>query len=248
MSFLTSHPILFPAFLTLLFAVPIFFLRLIWLLPPRVLEDPPPQQPLRKLGTPTHLLIVLGSGGHTAEMLAMLRNLDTAHVTRRSYIVSSGDDFSARKAVDFEQTLEERAATQDGKSSNVGPAAYSIHVVPRARRIYQPLYTAPFTSAQCFAGCLRVLLAGRKQERPDLIVTNGPATAVIVVFAALVLKFAGLAGRGKMRTVYVESFARVKRLSLSGRILVWVVDRFLVQWETLRKQLGAKAEYRGVLV
>jgi beta-1,4-N-acetylglucosaminyltransferase len=49
-----------------------------------------------------------------------------------------------------------------------------------------------------------------------------------------------------MRTIYVESWARVRRLSLSGTILVGVVDRFLVQWEGLRG-LG-RAEYIGVLV
>jgi beta-1,4-N-acetylglucosaminyltransferase len=56
-----------------------------------------------------------------------------------------------------------------------------------------------------------------------------------------------------MRTVYIESWARVKTLSLSGKILKPLVDRFVVQWETLQKKVGEKerggrAEYVGVLV
>ena len=34
------------------------------------------------------------------------------------------------------------------------------------------------------------------------------------------------------RMVYIESFARVRSLSLSARILRHVVDRFVVQWPT----------------
>ena len=36
-----------------------------------------------------------------------------------------------------------------------------------------------------------------------------------------------------MRSIYIESWARVRTLSLSGRILKPLVDRFLVQWPQL---------------
>lgn len=54
-------------------------------------------------------------------------------------------------------------------------------------------------------------------------------------------------GVAKTRTIYVESFARVKSLSLSGRILYLVVDRFLVQWPLLKEKYS-RAEFKGVLV
>jgi beta-1,4-N-acetylglucosaminyltransferase len=47
--------------------------------------------------------------------------------------------------------------------------------------------------------------------------------------------------------VYVESFARVKTLSLSGKLLYPFVDRFIVQWPGL-KEKWTRAEYLGVLV
>ena len=47
--------------------------------------------------------------------------------------------------------------------------------------------------------------------------------------------------------MYVESFARVGGLSLSGKILYPLVDRFLVQWPQLKEKYS-RAEYNGVLV
>jgi beta-1,4-N-acetylglucosaminyltransferase len=75
---------------------------------------------------------------------------------------------------------------------------------------------------------------------------------VIVVLAALILRFFDIRranSRGKMRTIYMESWARVTTLSLSGKLLLYVlkVDRVLVQWEQL-KGIGGRAEFLGVLV
>lgn len=213
-----------------------------------------------------HLLIVLGSGGHTAEMIAMLERavseddaklrLDWRSFKYRTWIVSSGDSISAERAHKFEAfaaRLEPR--TGDSTTSN---GDYIIHTIPRARKIHQPLYTAPFSSLQCLLACVSVLtrssrkVGGRKQplDFPDLILCNGPATATIMIFTSVLLRLFDVRGahaRGSMRTVYVESWARVKKLSLSGTLLSHVVDRFLVQWPQLVRP-GGKAEYIGVLV
>ncbi|KAI9676777.1 MAG: UDP-N-acetylglucosamine transferase subunit [Trizodia sp. TS-e1964] len=209
------------------------FLRLLAILP-----SINPTRPLpRKRGNPAHLLVVLGSGGHTAEMFALLRGIDFTNYSCRTYIVSAGDSFSATKAAAFEERL--KYARQAPKSSS-----YLITIVPRARRIHQPLYTTPVSAFKCLASCLSILYT----NPPDLIMTNGPGTAVCVILAALILRFFAVRGtRGKMRTIYVESWARVRRLSLSGRLLLPVVDRFLVQWEAL-KAASPRAEYIGVLV
>lgn len=44
--------------------------------------------------------------------------------------------------------------------------------------------------------------------------------------------------------VYVESFARVKSLSLTGLIAYYLVDHFVVQWSELKEQYPS-AEYLG---
>src|ERR1700761_9699302 len=63
-------------------------------------RDPISRRPLPSPENPSHLVVVLGSGGHTAEMLNILGKYQLLHLdwTQRTYVVSSGDDFSASKA------------------------------------------------------------------------------------------------------------------------------------------------------
>ncbi|KAF1839124.1 oligosaccharide biosynthesis protein Alg14 like protein [Decorospora gaudefroyi] len=251
----------------------------------------------RKKPLATRVLIVLGSGGHTREMFYLLKDLDTRKYTHRTYVISSGDAFSAQRAVDFEQGLEEREQAkarekkkkqqeEDGSSADAkiqitdadgtthargmeeprpaysGAKHYNIATVPRARNIHQPLLTTPLSALHCLWKSFDPLLSApvshppttsyeaAAADLPNLIITNGPATAVIMVLASLILRFFDVKGansRGCCKTIYVESFARVKTLSLSGKLLLRVVDRFLVQWEEL-EAVGGRAEYWGVLV
>ena len=208
---------------------------------------------------PLHLLIVLGSGGHTAEMMAMLeravneedesRRLDWTDYRYRTWVVGTGDALSAQRAREFEERVHGRGGEKDGKIEDGG---YNVVTVPRAREIHQSIFTAPISCIRCMLACIHALLAkGKQQDFPDLILCNGPATATILVLTSVLLRFFDMKGcnaRGKMRTIYVESFARVKTLSLSGRLLERVVDRFLVQWPQLAEGSGGRREYLGVLV
>ena len=192
-----------------------------------ILSRPQPEK--RKKGdSPAHLMVVLGSGGHTAEMLNILANVNIRDFNRRTYVISSGDGFSAQKAKDFE--------------SEHGSLDYEIVTVRRARRVHQSMFTAPLFSLLCLYDSLSIL-----STTPDLILTNGPGTGVCVVFAAILRLFFG-ADRSKMRSVYIESWARVKSLSLSGRILKPFVDRFIVQWPELVEVEGKRVEYAGHII
>ena len=226
-------------------------------------------------------------------MLSLLSSLDPKTYTHRTYIVSSGDSFSAHKAVAFERSLEQNSlsitASKDPDKpiwNRIEPGTtYDIYFVPRARKIHQSIFTTPISAFQCLWACFPILrsphwspilgsspdsklihdpgtmaeedvrrtpVPGSMDTYPDLILANGPATAVLVIIASLKLKFFAFKGTdGKMRTIYVESWARVKRLSLSGRILATagMVNRMIVQWEGLAGdgQPGG-AEFKGVLV
>lgn len=188
-------------------------------------------------------------------MFRLLQRIDPSSYTYRSYVVSEGDDFSALKAHEYEKGLtvkQSRCSVPNGFHE----ANYDISTVPRARKIHQSLLTTPISALRCLFACFAILrshsmyntLSASGPRYPDLILTNGPGTAVCVIVTSLILRFFAARGTyGKMRTIYVESWARVRRLSLSGTILVGVVDRFLVQWEGLRG-FGGRAEYIGVLV
>jgi beta-1,4-N-acetylglucosaminyltransferase len=260
-------------------------LRLLAILP---IQRAKPTQ-WRKRPLATRVLIVLGSGGHTHEMFYLLRDLDTRKYTHRTYIVSSGDAFSAQRASEFEKALETRekelVAAEKQKRPHIpqlalngttkdtlerptclGPDHYNISIIPRARKIHQSLLTTPLSALHTLVSSIPILLQAPSllpgappntpyehaaADLPDLIITNGPATAVIVILASLILKFfdvKGASSRSKCKTIYVESFARVKGLSLSGKILSRVVDRFLVQWEELEGSGGGRGEFWGILV
>ncbi|KAI9693411.1 MAG: UDP-N-acetylglucosamine transferase subunit [Bogoriella megaspora] len=262
-SFLIFNPIKPLSFLYV-YHLGFLFLLLIYQLVTLVTLLPshrPRPTPRHRRSTPTRLLIVLGSGGHTAEMLAMLQKVRLEDYSYRSWVVSSGDEVSAKRVVEVEHAIKSQHRNDGAgggtyanglerleKSSN---GLYDIKVLPRARRIHQSLLTTPLSCLWTLVKAFPVLL---QPEIPDLILVNGPATATIVVFASLVLRFFNIRGcnsRGKMRTVYVESWARVKRLSLSGWLLCGVVDRCLVQWDGLEGKkglFGGRAEYLGTLV
>ena len=245
-----------------LLAIPLFVFRL------RVILNTKRRRPARRkrgaLNGSTQLLIVLGSGGHTAEMIAMLeravtdqdskRKLDWTDYSRRTWIVGPGDTISAQRDNDFEK-MAIRLSLENLEINDLEARAArkaAIITVPRARAIHQSILTAPFTSLRCMLACLIVLLNLQGDAGfPDVILCNGPATATILVFTSILLRFFNVGGcetNGKMRTVYVESWARVKKLSLSGTLLSTVVDRFLVQWPQLEKKYGGRLEYLGVLV
>jgi beta-1,4-N-acetylglucosaminyltransferase len=208
---------------------------------------------------------VLGSGGHTAEMMSLLRDLDPRRYIHRTYIVSSGDNFSSSKAQDIERLIQSNHSetlTEPGEFEE-STGVWDVKIVSRARKIHQPLYTAPFSCLWCLVGCLRALRDAARTSRvgrgeyPDVLITNGPATAVIFLISAYMLQLLGLAPASKMRTIYVESWARVRTLSLSGKVIMYLglSDRFLVQWEALaarvnkgREKALQRAEWLGFLV
>lgn len=73
------------------------------------------------------------------------------------------------------------------------------------------------------------------RERPDAVVSTGAGVAVPFLVVA---KFLGI------RTVYVESIARIEELSLSGRLVKPFADEFLVQWPQLVRA-SKRAVFRG---
>ncbi|KAL2073217.1 hypothetical protein VTL71DRAFT_10541 [Oculimacula yallundae] len=241
----------------LLILVSTAFLRILYILP-----STSRRRAKRCKTSASHMVAVLGSGGHTAEMMSLLRDIDPSRYIHRTYIVSSGDSFSTDKAVEIERVIQSKHKLADQneeyqptKAGETGAdtGTWDVKIVPRARRIHQPLYTTPVSSLWCFIGCLRALVETARTskaapfEYPDVIITNGPATAVMVVMAVMFLKFFGVAPVDKMKVIYVESWARVKTLSLSGKVLLklGVCDKFLVQWEALAKSINGDGDDDG---
>lgn len=129
-------------------------------------------------------------------------------------------------------------------------ADYQIIEVPRARRVHQSFFTAPFTTAQTLIFCVRTITLRR--HFADIVLMNGPGTCVPICLAVVLRRLIGLPAP---KLVYIESFARVSKLSLSAKLVRPIVDRFIVQWPQLADSLNdrsspwlAKAELRRLLL
>ncbi|MBR5799307.1 MAG: polysaccharide biosynthesis protein [Lachnospiraceae bacterium] len=80
-----------------------------------------------------------------------------------------------------------------------------------------------------FIHCLRILRQVSKilkKEKPDYVISTG---ALITYLVCIVAKMR------KIKIIYIETFARVDRPSLTGRFMYPIADLFLVQWEELKK-------------
>ncbi|KAF8210339.1 glycosyltransferase family 1 protein [Mycena galopus ATCC 62051] len=181
------------------------------------------------------LAVFLGSGGHTSEALTLVSALDFNRYSPRTYVISDGDSFSAKKAHELETS----------KETSTCPAQYTILTIPRARYVHQRLITTPPTALRSLLMCIyHVTFAHIHSSFADILILNGPGTCFVLCIAVYVNKFLGLAAP---RVIYTESFARVESLSLSGKLLYPFVDRFIVQWPQLQAKVKG-AEFHGLLV
>ena len=76
-----------------------------------------------------------------------------------------------------------------------------------------------------------------RSEKPDVIITTGAAPGLVMVFVGWLF--------GK-KTIWVDSFANVDRLSLSGRIASLFVSRTYTQWKELEN--GKNIVFAGNVV
>ena len=65
-----------------------------------------------------------------------------------------------------------------------------------------------------------------RKEKPDLIISSGAAPAIPFFWVG---KMMG------MKTIYIEVFDRIDQPTISGKICYPVADRFIVQWEEMKK-------------
>lgn len=186
-------------------------------------------------------LFVLGSGGHTKEMLMMMDDgaCDFRGFHRR-YLISSGDTMSANHMRDYEVSLAGLCAAKGTESGT-----HDVVRVTRARRVHQSILTTPFTALRSVLDILPALLskpeaAGRKY--PSLVFSNGPATGFFVAVAIHLLKIFHVVPEASMKFVYIESWARISTLSLTGKLFyhTGLADFFSVQHKDVAEKYGIK--------
>ena len=159
------------------------------------------------------LLVVLGEGGHTKQMLRLVELVGEGYAYH--YVAAEGDALSANRL----------------------PQPGPVHRLPRPRSKAQgrtdPWWAAAWQTARATWRAFGIV----RRVRPAAVIGAGPSISVPVSVA------------GKLwgaRVIHVESASRVRRLSLTGRLLYPWADLFFVQWPGLREQYP-KAVYAGRL-
>lgn len=180
-------------------------------------------------------LIVLGSGGHTAEMLNLLYVLQTERFKPRYYIAAATDNMSLQKAHVFEDSLLGKEALKE-----VGGAEFMQ--IYRSREVGQSYITSVGTTLVAIAHALWLMI----KIRPQVILCNGPGTCIPLCVIAFLFKVLGIRWSS---IFYVESIARVRKLSLSGLLLykLHMADQLFVQWPQLKEKYP-RAHYVGRLM
>lgn len=176
----------------------------------------------------SNVMILLGSGGHTGEMMRILGKVDVSKFSR-TWVVSSNDTSSLEKAKAYEESMKSDYLSQ----------YLSLH---RARSVGEPLLSSVKNTLTSFCCTLKSLWT--LSELPSVLLLNGPGTSVPLAYLLFLMKFFGLCNT---RIIYIESLARVQELSLSGILLLPISDRFIVQWAQLYYKYK-RAEYYGILI
>ncbi len=92
----------------------------------------------------------------------------------------------------------------------------------------------PLRVIRVFLRCLQIVF----RERPDVVISTGAAVGCITCFLS---KLCGA------KVVWIDSITNVERLSLSGRMVRYIADLFLVQWPELADKYD-NVEYAGTLI
>ncbi len=198
---------------------------------------------------PIKLLILLGSGGHTGEMIRILKQFRRLASFERHYIISTGDSTSIESITKFEALSSQKGTTTGGNDEkiaefNAKDRTTDYTKLPRARNIGEGKLLATLHTIYSFAATVVQFCTMNRRKYPDLFLCNGPGTAIPIAYTLFIMKFLGLC---KTKIVYVESLARVQQLSLTGLLILPISDRVVVQWEPLARKYR-RCEYYGILV
>ncbi|KAL3616933.1 hypothetical protein CASFOL_039327 [Castilleja foliolosa] len=184
---------------------------------------------------PLSTLIVLGSGGHTAEMINLLDVMQMERFKPRYYIAAATDNMSLQKARELEDSLTDKAGVESVETSH-------FKQIYRSREVGQSYLTSVGTTLIALSHALWLMI----KIRPQVILCNGPGTCIPLCVIAFFFKVFGI---GWSSIFYVESIARVRKLSLSGLLLykLRMADQLFVQWPQLKSKYP-RANYVGRLM
>ncbi|KAI0884623.1 glycosyltransferase family 1 protein [Annulohypoxylon maeteangense] len=201
---------------------------------------------------PHYILIVCGSGGHTGEMIRMVdRSIRPRNLrSHRRWAIGYGDRMSYDKVMEFEDSLVRKFGQQDSAGT------FDIEFFHRPRAVHQSWLTTPFTALLSLVEMFKIMTTapGRHttttSQYPGVIATDGPGAGFMFLLAAHWLKMIFVVPDSYVKTIFVESWARVKSLSMSGKLIKYLTlaDVFIVQYEGIIRRLSSNEYYNSNFV
>ncbi|KAL1494248.1 hypothetical protein ABEB36_009873 [Hypothenemus hampei] len=182
-----------------------------------------------KRTVPCKTVICMGSGGHTTEMLVLLDTINFKNYVPRYYIIANSDITSFKKV----ETFEKNRNFQLNKD-------YFIVTIPRSRSVGQSYISSIQTTLYAIFYSIPIVF----KLRPDLVLCNGPGTCIPICILSFLLKCAFICDT---KIVFIESYCRTENISLTGKILLYIADNFIVQWPNLKSKFK-RTEYIGQLM
>lgn len=178
--------------------------------------------------------VVLGSGGHTGEMLRLLEGIDFFKFDHIDFVVANTDKMSVQKIRQLEENLKSR-------SFNVET---STNLIRRSRSVGQKYFSSVFTTILAIFCAIPLIF----KTKPNLLLVNGPGTIIPLCIIVYIFSLFYILSP-KCKIIYVESVCRAQKLSLTGTILyhMHIVDKIIVQWPDLQSKYP-KSIYLGRLV
>jgi len=168
-------------------------------------------------------------------MMNILTELQKDRFTPRYYVAALTDNMSLQKAQVYEKSL-----IQGDREKIIEDAQFMQ--IYRSHEVRQSYITSIATTLLAVLHAMWLII----RIRPQVIFCNGPGTCIPLCASAFLLKVLGL---GWSSIFYIESIARVKKLSLSGLLLykLRLADQFFVQWPQLQQKYS-RAQYAGRLM
>jgi len=200
--------------------------RVLLCLPSRDLQRTKTAAAVLATGESVKTMVFFGSGGHTTEMMRLVQGMDARRYSPVCFAIGHTDVTSIDKVHSAKPPLPLQKNA-------------SWLRVYRNREVKQSWLSTVFTSIWSLFQAFYVMC----RYRPQLLICNGPGTCLSLCYSAFFLNVFGISSTN---IVFVESFCRVKALSLTGKLLLPIADRFIVQWPELQ-HVSPRAEYLGVI-
>ncbi|CAI8505866.1 unnamed protein product [Hanseniaspora opuntiae] len=190
----------------------------------------------QKSQKPEKVIVFLGSGGHTGEMLKILHTYKDTLKHSSIVVLYSEENSLARFKLQFPDI------------KNV-----KFHMIGKAREVGSGKISSIKSIVHTLLSVVDIVIKDMNyfviDHKRTLILLNGPGSCVLLSMIFQFIKLITIKDHKHIKIVYVESLARCNKLSMTGVIIYYMkfADEFLVQWPEMLKSYPYAKSY-GILV